>query len=752
MAVYRKTLQCYIMLTASFVTIKMCHIKCSCDIKYFMECDNVSISEVSVPDLVKTVVLKNFDVSTLKKGTFIKAPNWSFVNTLFIYGKFGLVLYNHSFEGLLRLKNLHFHHNHLTSLERLAFKYLHQLETLDLSETSLVLPKDVMLALKFGDLPRLRRVFLRNLGGGNLQSIQLGYNFLSSLTKSGSRNITYLDLSKMTVDLIDYRNILKFGLCNSLRTLIMRNCTFVRLDYMSSDQCKSLEVVDISGSFLPTMNLTLTDSYFMCQILKFASSVKEYFFNNIFKSNPNMVVILHHYLLDLRNCPLEIKKLSVSENTLKWLDVSVLLNNSTTESFQWVDASHNQIEYVSPSLLEALLSIKHLDLAINRLYIMQEQYPEQFERLFNSQKMLKNISMANNNLLRLPENMFRNNPDLNRIDMSNNKLTSLTFELQHLKHLRYLGLAGNKIKEIDSIARKVFDTLWMPVNATTRTFKLDLSGNEYSCSCSENNVEFIQWIQDSHAQNLTEQNETFYCFENKVKIDISKDGADELKETCQWHIMRFYMSIFLPMLFAVLVACLVFMTATIRKINLNRKTKKRLDYVAAQLRENKFPKQHLAFISFCSEDEDVVITKILPKLQKTLSQFINANKTFVARGDATFRPGFPLHDEIIKSIEEAAVIILAVSRNFCRKQWCKQEIREAYDQNKPIILIMLEKVETQLMDDILKRIFQQYTHARWVTNDDGEAFLEPDWLHFCKAVIALAGRVMCIPQNNNIVE
>ena len=54
------------------------------------------------------------------------------------------------------------------------------------------------------------------------------------------------------------------------------------------------------------------------------------------------------------------------------------------------------------------------------------------------------------------------------------------------------------------------------------------------------------------------------------------------------------------------------------------------------------------------------------------------------------------------------------------------EVKEAYEQQKPILLIFTEHVEEDLMSQFLLNIYRRYTRAKF-TRRDYQYVLEPSW-------------------------
>lgn len=745
----------YLVFVLGIREVCLCNLKCNCSLKTELKCSNVTVQDITIPESVHTVVLTDFDVSKLEEGIFQKNSNWTRIQSLYIYGKYGETLGSNVFFGLLNLQKMFFHHGNMFRISPHAFEGLDSLKTLDLSNTRKVPVGRVMVSISTPLLPKLETVVLQNLAAYYPSAVNMSDSFFKSLTRNGSRNIKYIDMSNVNILELNYLSVMRSGLCNSLKTVILRNCTIVSAtNYVTFTPCPSLRVVDISGShFLMTrFNITPSSTDFFCLAVIFYRNIEEYYGDNLLRENLAPDMVLMNEQLDMSGCDMRVRKVSLRGNTLRWLNVSATLHSTTARSFEWGDAAYNRIEYISPKLLAPSVNIKHLDFSYNNLHVMQQRYPRQFEVLFHAQEKIECLNISGNGLDDIPVGMFLRNRNLIRLDLSNNKLEDITFEIRHLEELRSLNLAVNGMATINPEARKQLEHMADVARQRLRDFKVDLNGNNFSCSCTEEDIGLIRWLRKHSQTFLVRRGGGFICVVNEHHVDILGDGLQKLTEYCRWQRQKLYMYIFIPLFTVLIVLSSILIGCRFKVYRNKRRLEKRFNAVIEQLRKNQFPKRTLTFVSFCSEDEPTVLQKIIPSLQTTLKSLVDTDKELVAWGDTSFRPGFPLCGEIIKGIDDAAVTILIVSKTFCKKHWCRQEMREAYDQNKPIILIMMEKVEERLMEDTLKRIFERYSHARWVADDTGGGHIEPDWVQFCRSVISLAGPVVRMLENTRPVK
>lgn len=708
-----------------------------------LTCNNVTVEDIVLPEDVNSVILTDFDMSTLREGVFTINSNWSRLLNLKIFGDTASELGDKVFRGLHKLQTIGVHNSKLFSMSLYVFEGLDNLTTLDLSYTSKIPATYVMERIGAAEMPKLEKVVLKRMQTYYPDSIAMDYTFFRHLTKNGTRRIKYLDVSYTSIGQLDYQYVLKFRLCECLHTVIMRGCTIVSVyNYLSIFPCSSLKYIDFSGAMMPitSFNITPSSTDFTCIAMRWYFNVEEYHIENLMKKSSSPPMVITDTVLNMAFCPIRIKKLNVRGNTLKWVNVSATLHEITAENFQWADASDNLIEYVSPTFLAPSKNIRHFNLAGNRLYVMQQQYLRDFEVLFNAQTNLENISLSDNGLDNLPVNMFQKNRYIRNLDLSKNNFNSVTFQFDSLEKLKLLNLSWNNIRFIDKDTRAKLEFSWQRANIHGAEFRVDLSGNKFTCSCNEKEMEFLRWLTGNLKTFLTGTNGNYHCLFQNNDIDIANGGLYKVQSVCEWEITKHYLYIFGPVTAALIIILLTVSLIRLRHLNRERQRTKWVNLVSKQLRTNKFPKPNLVFASFCSEDETLVTEQILPNLQRSLQSIVNTSKELIVQGDALFRPGFPIIEEIMRGVNDCAVIILFVSKRFCEKQWCQQEIREAYEQNKPIVVIMLEKVDTKLMGKVLEKIFRRYAHARWVSDDSG-GHLEPDWLPFCQSLIALAGPV-----------
>ena len=91
---------------------------------------------------------------------------------------------------------------------------------------------------------------------------------------------------------------------------------------------------------------------------------------------------------------------------------------------------------------------------------------------------------------------------------------------------------------------------------------------------------------------------------------------------------------------------------------------------------------------------------------------------------------------MIRCLDDSAVFIAVMSKNYCNSDYCKLEIEQARLQGKAIILIFIEEVAEEEMTLVIREVFRKYTRVKFVF-EGGFYKLQPDWKCVCESIIQL---------------
>ncbi|KAH3747724.1 hypothetical protein DPMN_182153 [Dreissena polymorpha] len=683
---------------------------------------------------IRRVVLHDLNTSFLNKSTFSANPQWSKLENLTIWAIGSPHLCSGVFTGLSGLTYLGFHNEYMDHMENDAFYGLDNIKELNFSGNSRLAISNFLNVMNSTHLPKLNALTLTGMHSTFRVTIDANYYFFRSLAGHGiQRNITYLDMSNITFRLLDFEAFSNSSLCNSVHEIYLRNATIQNMHGFGyvNKPCLSLKVIDMSDSQLPN----ITHSF--AQMSKIASlCTKTIFFFNAEElymdgvgTNNNTPPLQDDYDGDFRSCPYRLRKFSLANNFIKRLNSTLKLHNDTQKTLKWIKLSGNILEFISPQFLSSSINLQYLDLSSNHLHKMQEYYEDQFEILTKNNTKLNVLKLNRNGISRIPFNMFLTNNELEELDLSHNNISSLDFHVGLLTNLKEFNLSYNAVSYIDAKARDTVQQLAAAKKPQNLT--IDLSNMPYICSCDDNHMETIKWIHKNHTF-IAGPREDYRCTLQGERLYIFQNALEKTNAYCRKQNIKRTLAICLPIVcVSLLIGLLIFF-----KIQTSRRRKRERKNLRSQIELGEFPMKFVAFLSFSSDDAELVVNTILPKLNSELQLKIGTNRVLVCSGDRHFRPGYALGEEIIRCIEDSAVIILAVSKHFCQKEWCRKEVQETYDQNKPIILLFLERVEPDEMGKVLQKVFNRYTHASWIA-DANDGHIEPDWSVLCDALLDL---------------
>lgn len=182
-----------------------------------------------------------------------------------------------------------------------------------------------------------------------------------------------------------------------------------------------------------------------------------------------------------------LRNLYLKDNKLEWLNVTLIFNRS---SLHLIDLSENGLEYIAPGFFQYLVSLEDVSLYNNKLYFME--YFDDFENLLRTLTKLHKINTSKNDLTVISEGLFDKNIDLESVDLSYNKLSSVNPSFTKLSKLRSLNLRNNRILLSNGDFSLLNTYLQARFLALDDQFYFDLTGISFMCSCKESRV--LRWI------------------------------------------------------------------------------------------------------------------------------------------------------------------------------------------------------------------------------------------------------------------
>ncbi|XP_060592016.1 uncharacterized protein LOC132746784 [Ruditapes philippinarum] len=591
-----------------------------------------------------------------------------------------VVLSDKSFANLQNLLALHVHIWY-PELFPQTFFGLQNVKTLDLSGCIKLNIDSLKLALKGLDiLPKLENIILSNWnlyeGGFAFDS-----DFVDTLLP---RKISSIDVSKSQLYFIDWNEVFK-----KLKHLREVNASYAIIsdwaDYsLTRDDTKLVKILDVSHTTLPLKAVPFVPG-------RFVSRNQKLFFSNsralkdlrsfLAIETVNLSDVLHHIgslwlynstLIVDEDPMLSVKNIRLGQNKIKRLDVRIFCEQFCFSSVQTIDLSGNGLEFLHPTILSCLGNITSVDLSKNQLFKMVTENESMFQNLFSQLEYLRIVRISENGFHSIPRDVFKDNPLIEEIDLSYNILEQINFDLRSLDKLKILNLKNNNIHVLNFDSINLLNTISWSRNVRESKTNVLLQSNPISCSVC-NAKASLQWILTTSLINITLQQ--LKCEgENDKQYDINKNTLEMVQNICKRRTIIISSCTATATLLLLGLVIVSVMYKRYKRSQKERKTAK----VINNLWEGDGRSKFALFLSYSSDDEEFVKTNILQQLDENLKLMTGIDRQLVCTGDFNFRPGFHLHDEIDKLIEEASVMTVVVSNNFINSNYSCSEVNQAY--------------------------------------------------------------------------
>ena len=572
----------------------------------------------SIPENVTVVKLVDIDYKTLVSGVFCH-PSWKLTTQLTIMCVETCFEIGYIFDGAfqcldnLGILQLSLHKWYIDGKK--PFAGLENVFTLDLTGCLKICSSDLITILSDRtQVPHVTNLVLPGIGSQCRPSyFTLDQTMFDLVAR---RNISELDLSS-TIIHCDPMNVT----CTSLLKLNFSYADFTNSHNIENRYaCGSLRILDLNG-------IKLSFDSLLPSVINLPSNITFIFDEKIYSPLISSVSTLNVSCLLSKNHALYFPNITVmviSKNNLKnlhlcgynvpELDVEP---HFTYNHMETVALSNNGIEVIGLNIFRNLPHLRRIDISHNKLGIRKTGH-EAFSELFRKNYNLREINVANNSLQFLPPETFLSNKLLEKIDLSENKLTQISFDISHLAQLEVLDMRNNYIESLDYDSRNQLDNLYKsrkrkPLSPGNNvTLLVDLRGNRFVCNCQS--LDFLKWFVDSPIFSVTGQ--LYHCTASGGQaVPMSPEAVAVAENDCEIPKRRRRKTILLSVLPTISVVAIGFAIIWIRKMWKKWLRLKRVKDYTKLIQQDDLPTTFLAFLSFSSEDERFVAANVLKPLK-----------------------------------------------------------------------------------------------------------------------------------------
>ena len=565
------------------------------------------------------------------------------------------------------LSKISIHKCSIASIDTRVFSRFKYLQTLDLELTSDMCDdfiEDITIGLEYTMIKRLK-ISAHCLYRGYPEPI------MESLM---STNLEYLDLSDGPVKMVD--DLLVSNLPMTLKYLYLDNNKIWTIDCTSFNSLENLLVLDLSNQ---------------ADDVSLAFNKHNIFDQNVHQSKHqfrsrslNSSYLMHDGLESNRSAfqtaktidaHVELPKVTLSDDGCVPLPFTLKsLNLSNSELLCYV--------------IEGLCGTKFSLEILNVSHLKDLDCIDLFWKVLKNLNSLEILDLSGNNFRKLTGNLFSGLIKLTYLNLADNSLLELSFDVNPLTSLKTLDLTSNTIQ----FASEEF-TVKIQNLAKVTDITIYLSENRLICDCDR--TYFVSWLKDT---SVVFQKSNLTCnFKNGTEMNLAK--VTKLLYLLETQCIMLAVTLSCVAGFVVL-NLLGFLVSLLwhnrRKLKYLMSFAKRTINPYHPLEESRIEMEYDVYISYdgdfnVSQDEtlhDFVALKLYPSLKR---------KGFKVLIREELDIGMRLYEVISKALRKCEKVLVLLSKDYCKDYWNIFEFNTAamegiYTKRQVVIPVAFESI------------------------------------------------------------
>ncbi|CAC5368021.1 unnamed protein product [Mytilus coruscus] len=351
----------------------------------------------------------------------------------------------------------------------------------------------------------------------------------------------------------------------------------------------------------------------------------------------------------------------LSRNTLETVDFSNNVLHSlvgpiyNVDSLKILNVSTNFCSNISKFFFSSdFKNLERLNFQNNLLgYVLPDDIDGE---IFHNLESLTGLVLSKNRIPNLPENIFKSQRNLQKLDLSENIFTDITFRVSHMMHLQELDLSGNRITIVGDPITSQWESL-----ARKQNFSVDLTENMLECNCIS--IKFIEWMTITNVR-LKNRKKYKCMLWNRTIIALHNP-----RET--YNLLKKHCTSYEHLEIALVSGILLFIIIIVGAVVYRYRWKLRYLYYIVKVKysslhsenEEEYSYMYGAFVSYADEDRMFVHNTLLQKLEIE-------NGIELCLHKRNFLPGNDIATNITSAIHNSRRTLVIMSHNFLKSYWC----------------------------------------------------------------------------------
>ncbi|KAK7101517.1 hypothetical protein V1264_019891 [Littorina saxatilis] len=379
------------------------------------------------------------------------------------------------------------------------------------------------------------------------------------------------------------------------------------------------------------------------------------------------------------------------------------LKELTIESSNWFVDQHHEACCISPAIFNGT-NLEVVVLSYNNFRFAKHTTVTE---LLYPLRNVKKLMMEGVGLQAIPSVIVDTFSKLTFLGFKSNTMSEMpAHAFQKMKNLEYLDLSDNDLANPDvEVIRHLVETQNVSIN---------LESNPFSCTC-----DMLQFLNFYKAHNISTNgtggfvgdHHHYQCFAPRSLYNTRLADLQITIHTCLLTVVQEILIYFVCFFF---IFCLL-------AYALLYKYRWQVRYWMYMLHErlarrNVEPPSRpgarfTAFVSYCKEDSNFVLTKALPALERN-------HQLALCIHERDFIPGTYISQNVVERMAESCHVLLVLSNNFLKNDWCRFELFVAQQYGQihrriPVTVLHLEPLRVELMDAHVIALLQSVPGVEW---------------------------------------
>ncbi|XP_013394853.1 toll-like receptor 2 type-2 [Lingula anatina] len=374
------------------------------------------------------------------------------------------------------------------------------------------------------------------------------------------------------------------------------------------------------------------------------------------------------------------------------------------DRLEFLDISHGGWYFVPKTFFNNFISLIYLYLKDNNLGPLIAKgglHPMQLSHL-------EILDLSVNKISTIPKDFFRYLVSLKRLDISDNRISKLSFTMTNFHSIELIDISTNQLttlstSELDFIRK---------MNASSLNVTLNVINNPMDCNVCDGRG-FLHWIVSSNMTIIFSNDSTCYVNGSKTSLESSlrrlERECDSSPQTIissnQWLSLGASIGSISAVACGLIVAYIYRWNIKYRFFLLRRRFRKRGVITATP--------GHV-YASYDDNDYYWVTHVLLRHLE-------DEDQLDVIIDQRDFIGGASLSEAIVEAVENSRKTVLVLSESYVLNPWCEFEFQMSLARSyQSVIPVMFQPVPFDAMTKSLRKYIRARGYIKWTDNPEGQ--------------------------------